>query len=160
MPKGIAGIRVSTGSAMAFDIPTRREKRLQCKLGYGSAGDYGIFDKPQEYCGPVTGLGYRAIISRRGWGAAGFVLPKSELSGHAFTDFGCGGHLGIKRAALGDIINLRRVRKNKARDQAGRKAAANRAAFGRTHAERERDEQERKQLNDVLDQHRIEDESR
>jgi Domain of unknown function (DUF4169) len=91
---------------------------------------------------------------------AGLVLPKSELSDRSFVDFDDGGHFGIKRAALGDIINLRRVRKNKTRDEADRQAATNRASFGRTRTERERDKQERKQLSDVLDQHRIEDENR
>ncbi len=38
---------------------------------------------------------------------------------------------------MGEVINLRRARKAKARVEAEHKAAANRAAFGRTKAERE-----------------------
>ena len=38
---------------------------------------------------------------------------------------------------MGEVINLRRARKAKARVDAETKAAANRAAFGRTKAERE-----------------------
>ena len=37
----------------------------------------------------------------------------------------------------GEVVNLRRVRKEKARAEAAAKAAHNRAAFGRTKAERE-----------------------
>ena len=37
---------------------------------------------------------------------------------------------------MADVINLRRARKAKARDEAAKTAAANRAAFGRTKAER------------------------
>jgi hypothetical protein len=39
---------------------------------------------------------------------------------------------------VAEIINLRRARKAKARDDAARTAAANRAAFGRTKDERDR----------------------
>jgi hypothetical protein len=145
---------------MAFDISTELERHTRRRPGYGSAPKCAIFDLHQEYCGPDTVSGCKAIIFGRGRGAAGIVLPKPELSQRSFADFGGGGHSGIKRAALGDIINLRRVRKSKARDEADRKAAANRASFGRTSAERERDERERKQLSDVLNQHRIEDENR
>lgn len=38
---------------------------------------------------------------------------------------------------MGDVINLRRARKARARADAQDKAAANRLAFGRTRAERE-----------------------
>jgi hypothetical protein len=160
MPKGIAGIRVSPESVMAFDISTEPEGHTRRRPGYGLATNCAIFDLDQEYCAPDTVSDCRAIFSGRGRGAAGIVLPKPKLSERSFADFGGGGHFGIKRAALGDIITLRRVRKSKARDEADRKAAANRASFGRTRAERERDERERKQLSDVLNQHRIEDESR
>ncbi len=37
---------------------------------------------------------------------------------------------------MAEIINLRRARKAKARQEAGKQAAENRAAFGRTKAER------------------------
>jgi hypothetical protein len=38
---------------------------------------------------------------------------------------------------MGEIVNLRRVRKARARDQAEAQAAANRAAFGRTLADKQ-----------------------
>ena len=38
---------------------------------------------------------------------------------------------------MAEIVNLRRARKARARDDAATNAAANRAAFGRTKAERE-----------------------
>lgn len=40
---------------------------------------------------------------------------------------------------MGDVVNLRRARKAKARSDAQAQAAANRAAFGRTKAERQAD---------------------
>ena len=43
---------------------------------------------------------------------------------------------------MGEVINLRRARKAKARDQAEVQAAANRAAFGRTLAEKQADRAE------------------
>ena len=67
---------------------------------------------------------------------------------------------GIKRTALGDIVNLKRFRKTLARNEADRQASANRALFGRSRADREHDEREQQKLNDVLDQHQIEDKDR
>jgi hypothetical protein len=43
---------------------------------------------------------------------------------------------------MGEVINLRRVRKAKARGKAEARAAANRAAFGRTLADRQADRAE------------------
>jgi hypothetical protein len=71
-----------------------------------------------------------------------------------------GGRVGIKRAALGDIVNLKRFRKALARKEADRQAAENRALFGQSRAERERIAREKQQLNDAVDRHRIEDEDR
>ena len=48
------------------------------------------------------------------------------------------------RANMGDIVNLRRVRKQRARDLASIDAAANRAESGRARAEREATERARK----------------
>ena len=106
--------------------------------------------------------GFKATFwSRRGHSTR-CVLPKSELPATSIAafDFGDGGRFGIKRTALGDIINLKRFRKTKARGEADKQAATNRALFGRTRAERERDEREQQQLRDAVDQHRIEDENR
>lgn len=54
-----------------------------------------------------------------------------------------------------EIINLRRARKAKARDQREQDAAANRAAFGRTKAEREAAAAERERSARLLDQARL-----
>lgn len=70
------------------------------------------------------------------------------------------GRVEIKRAALGDIVNLKRFRKALARKEADRQAAENRAVFGQSRAERERIAREKQQLNDAVDRHRIEDEDR
>src|SRR5688500_897876 len=94
-----------------------------------------IFDLGQEY-----------------WGPAKVLCRGAAASPFASSDFGDGRRSGIKRTALGDIVNLKRFRKSKVRSEADRQATTNRALFGRTRAERERDEQEQKQLSDVLDQ--------
>ncbi|MGC6328946.1 DUF4169 family protein [Rhizorhabdus sp. FW153] len=44
---------------------------------------------------------------------------------------------------MGDVVNLNKLRKAKARVEAKVQAEANRAKFGRTKAERKRDEKER-----------------
>lgn len=44
----------------------------------------------------------------------------------------------------GEIVNLRRARKAKARDEAGKEAAANRVKFGGSRAERVTEAQNRK----------------
>lgn len=123
---------------------------------------YAIFDLSQEYCGPAMVLGNGAAFCELGGSPARFVLPKSKLSARSFagSEFGVGTRFRKKRAALGDIINLKRFRKKKSRNEADRQAATNRAVFGRTRADRERDEREQQQLRDVVDQHRIEDENR
>ncbi|MDQ8727841.1 DUF4169 family protein [Bradyrhizobium sp. LHD-71] len=56
---------------------------------------------------------------------------------------------------MGDIVNLKRFRKKRARDQAAKDADARRARFGRSKAERQRDQEENRKLNSVLDHHRI-----
>ncbi len=55
-----------------------------------------------------------------------------------------------------EIINLRRARKAKAREDREKEATANRAAFGRTKAEREAAELERERAVRLLDQARRE----
>jgi hypothetical protein len=55
-----------------------------------------------------------------------------------------------------DIVNLRRARKAKARDERERTAAANRSAFGRTKAEKETTFAERRLADRNIDAHRRE----
>jgi len=57
---------------------------------------------------------------------------------------------------MGEIINLRRARKARARQAAAVTADANRAAFGRTKAERARDAAERARAARVVDDARLE----
>ena len=52
---------------------------------------------------------------------------------------------------MAEIINFNRVRKAKARAEAGDRAATNRAKFGRTKAEKERDKVEAERLAKLLD---------
>lgn len=52
---------------------------------------------------------------------------------------------------MGEVINLRRARKAKARVEAANTAAANRAAFGRTKAQRAADAAERVRHDQTLD---------
>ena len=125
--------------------------------------NYAIFDLHQEYCGPAVVFGTGPIVFGFSCGkSARFVLPKSRLQASQFAAFDIddGGRFEIKRTVLSDIINLKRFRKSKARSEADRQAAGNRASFGRTRAERERDERAKRQLHEVVDQHRIEDEKR
>jgi hypothetical protein len=55
---------------------------------------------------------------------------------------------------MADIINLRRARKAKARDERGKAAEANRIAFGRTRAEKEASAAERERSDRAIDAHR------
>jgi len=57
---------------------------------------------------------------------------------------------------MGEVINLNRVRKAKARDEQAATAAANRRAFGRTKTERQADEAERRRQEAKLDGKRFE----
>ncbi len=54
----------------------------------------------------------------------------------------------------GDIVNLRRVRKARARDAADQAAAANRAAFGRSRADKSLAETRRQLADARLSGHR------
>ncbi|TXH06265.1 MAG: DUF4169 family protein [Nevskiaceae bacterium] len=53
---------------------------------------------------------------------------------------------------MSKIVNLNRVRKQKAREAAETQAAANRIKFGRTKAEKQRDEAEAEAARRKLDQ--------
>jgi regulator of protease activity HflC (stomatin/prohibitin superfamily) len=56
---------------------------------------------------------------------------------------------------MAEIVNLRRVRKQRARQDAEDQAQQNRVAFGRTKAERTLTEAEREKVARVLDGHRM-----
>ena len=56
---------------------------------------------------------------------------------------------------MGDVVNLKRIKKRNEREQSAKQADANRARFGRTKSERARDEQARDRAGTLLDQHRI-----
>ena len=55
---------------------------------------------------------------------------------------------------MGEVVNLRRARKAKARVESERQADANRLAFGRTRAEREASDAEKKLQFARLEGHR------
>jgi hypothetical protein len=55
---------------------------------------------------------------------------------------------------MADIINLRRVRKQKTRDGDEKKAALNRQKFGRTKAEKQLQKSEQQQAAQHLDSHK------
>ena len=59
---------------------------------------------------------------------------------------------------MGNLVNLNRFRKRTEREQAAKQADANRARFGRTKADRTAGEQRARRANELLDQHRIDDE--
>jgi hypothetical protein len=56
---------------------------------------------------------------------------------------------------MGDVINLKRVKKRNEREASAKQADANRARFGRTKSERALDEHRKDRAGDLLDQHRI-----
>ncbi len=56
-----------------------------------------------------------------------------------------------QHGAMGDVINLNRARKARAKVESGVKADANRAAFGRTKAEKQARAAERARQDALLD---------
>lgn len=56
---------------------------------------------------------------------------------------------------MGDVINLRRVRKAKAKGAAEAQSAENRARHGRTTSEKKRDDSEAKRLAGIVDGARL-----
>ena len=58
---------------------------------------------------------------------------------------------------MGDLVNLKRFRKRKDREESARQAETNRARFGRTKSERAADSMRAKHASNLLDQHRIDD---
>lgn len=61
----------------------------------------------------------------------------------------------LSRFEVGELVNLRRVRKSVARSEAEVTAAENRRKFGRTKAEREADTAERDAQRRKLDGHTL-----
>jgi hypothetical protein len=57
---------------------------------------------------------------------------------------------------MGDVVNLRRARKRREREQSQERAAENRVVFGLPKAERERIEAEREKSGRDLEAHRRE----
>lgn len=60
---------------------------------------------------------------------------------------------------MGDLINLKQVKKRIAREDASKQSETNRARFGRTKGERKRDEFHAQRAGNALDQRRIDDET-
>ena len=58
---------------------------------------------------------------------------------------------------MGDLVNLKQIKKRIAREEADKQAETNRIRFGRTKGERSRDEQQAQRASDILDHHRIDD---
>ena len=56
---------------------------------------------------------------------------------------------------MGEIVNLRRVKKARARVESDMQAASNRVLHGQTRAERELIEAERRRLSRDIDNHRV-----
>jgi len=56
---------------------------------------------------------------------------------------------------MGDVVNLKRIRKRNEREQGAKEAEANRVRFGRTRSERAADAMRSKRAREHLDQHRI-----
>ncbi len=59
---------------------------------------------------------------------------------------------------MGEIVNLRRARKDKARREKDSEAATNRQRFGRTRAEKKRDEDAAERRRLLLDGKRLDEE--
>ena len=56
---------------------------------------------------------------------------------------------------MGDVVNLKRIKKRTERHQSEQQAEANRTRFGRTKSERILDERRADRASKLLDQHRI-----
>jgi len=59
---------------------------------------------------------------------------------------------------MGELVNLRRYKKRDERAQSAKDAEANRARFGRSKAERTAEAERSRRANELLDQHRIDEE--
>ena len=56
---------------------------------------------------------------------------------------------------MGDVVNLKRLKKRAERQRSQQEAATNRARFGRTKSKRSLDERRASRDKQLLDQHRI-----
>jgi len=56
---------------------------------------------------------------------------------------------------MGEVVNLKRYKKQIARDEAATDAQEKRARFGRTKVQRQRDQEQKRMLNTTLDGHRL-----
>ena len=56
---------------------------------------------------------------------------------------------------MGDLVNLKRFKKRREREQSERQAETNRALHGRTKSQRAADAKHAARERDLLDQHRI-----
>jgi hypothetical protein len=61
----------------------------------------------------------------------------------------------MTEASVRDVVNLKRFKKRREREQSAKQADANRARFGRSKSERASDAHRAKRASDLLDQHRI-----
>jgi hypothetical protein len=61
----------------------------------------------------------------------------------------------MMEAGMGEVVNLRRIKKRGEREQSAKQADANRTRFSRTKAERALDQRRSQRASDLLDQHRI-----
>jgi len=68
-----------------------------------------------------------------------------------------GAGLHTAEVGMGEVVNLNRVRKERAKAEARVTASANRASHGRTKAERSRAETERERAARLLDGSKLED---
>jgi len=59
---------------------------------------------------------------------------------------------------MGDLVNLKRFKKRKVREQSDQQAETNRVRFGRTKSERLADAKRSQNASDTLDQHKLESE--
>jgi hypothetical protein len=64
----------------------------------------------------------------------------------------------MKEAKVGDLVNLKRFRKRVAREADEQQAEVNRAKFGRTKAEKDLVTQRAHRAEEILNQHRLDDE--
>lgn len=80
-----------------------------------------------------------------------------DMHNHHTTESWRGACNSLHHSAMNEIINLKRVRKAKARAASEAEAAANRAAHGRTKAERTLTKAEREANARKLDGHKRDD---
>lgn len=60
---------------------------------------------------------------------------------------------------MGDLVNLKRIKKRNERTDKAKQAETNRVRFGRTKIQKQRDEFAAQRASAALDRHRLDDES-